>query len=162
MNPKILCNRCPLTFDGAFGLTKAKHSIQFCPTDNSFRRNLVGHFVQKHHIKTVHARRLYQAIKCGQNSKTTKLFRDNEDVIDHNRNIPCPFTSSMINLIGCCPTQSRKIPCPSKSIPHLSLTVHLKQYHHISPATAQKIGKSYKEKLSKMIYSNVNDAPTGL
>ncbi len=117
----------------------------------------MGHFTQKHKLKKEHARRLYLAIKYGENPKTAKLFNENEDIIDHDRNVPCPFSSNMINLIGCCPTQSRKIPCTYKSIPYFHLVLHLKTYHNLSLSMAQKISKNHREKLKKMFSLNVND-----
>ncbi len=119
----------------------------------------MGHFTQKHKIKKPLARRLYQAIKRGENPKTTKLFNENEDVIDpvRNRIIQCPFSNSMINLIGQCPAQSRKIPCSSKRVKYIHLTLHLKQYHNLTSPMAKKISKIYKEKLSKMMPLNGND-----
>jgi hypothetical protein len=125
----------------------------------AFKRNLVSHFVHQHKIKRPLAHRLYQAVKQGQNPKTTKLFNENEDVIDPARNdiIQCPFSNSRIDLIGQCPAQSRRIPCSFESVPYAQLTPHLKRHHKLSIPMARKISKIYKEKLSKIISLNGND-----
>jgi len=150
--------RCPLTFDGAFGLTKEKHFIEFCLKDNGRKQNMWSHFKQKHKLKLIYIQRLLQAIRNGQDPKTTKLFSENEVVIEPDRRYLCPFSSNMIHLIGCCPPQSRNIPCQAGTLLDVSLALHLARYHHVSYGTAKKIRKNYKEKLSKMISSNGNGA----
>jgi hypothetical protein len=115
--------------------------------------------MNKHKFKKIHAYRLHQAVKTGQNPKITKLFHENEDVIDHDRDIPCPFTSNMINLVGCCPTQSRRIPCQSKPLATYRLVAHLRRYHGVTIGVAKSIVENYREKLSKRISSNGNDTP---
>ncbi len=154
---KLTAVHCPLTFDGAFGFTKEKHSIEFCSVKHIFRRNLMGHFTLKHNIKKTYARQLYQAMQYGKDPKTTKLFNEDEDVMDRDRRISCPFTNKMVHLIGCCPTQSKNIPCQMKSVGSFRLMYHLKTTHGLTHDVAKRIVKIYKEKLSKMISSNDND-----
>ncbi|CAF4361067.1 unnamed protein product, partial [Rotaria sordida] len=55
-------NTCPLTFDGAYGLTKANHSIKYL-----------------------------QVIANNQDPHITKLLNENEDVLDHFYKVQCPF-----------------------------------------------------------------------
>jgi len=149
--------RCPLTFDGAFGLTRAKHSIEFCSKDNRRKMNMWSHFRQKHKLKLVHIHRLLQAMRTGQDPKTTKLFSENEVIIEPDRRFVCPFSSEMINLIGCCPTQSQNVPCHAATILDASLSLHLHRHHHIPYGMAKKVRQIYKEKLSKTISSNGNN-----
>jgi hypothetical protein len=148
--------QCPLIYDGAFGLTKAKHSIQLCPLDRAMKRNLLSHFKQAHKLKGIHARRLYQAVRNGLDPKTTKLFSENEIVVDYDRFIPCPFSSSVIHLIGCCPQFSHNIPCQTEFVDDVNLKLHLRQHHRIPSGKAIKIMKSYRMKLSKIRSPNVN------
>jgi hypothetical protein len=154
---KNILRQCPLTFDGAFGLTKEKHSLQLCPVDNTVRRSLVGHFIKKHKIKKSYAHRLYQAVQHNQDPKTKKLFKENEDVIEREHHVSCPFNSNMIHLIGRCPAQSRNVPCQLKSIRSLSLVLHLVKRHNLSTQAAREVAENYREKLSRMISSNDND-----
>lgn len=144
--------QCPLLFDGAFGLTEANHSIKLCPIGSKVRRNLVGHFTIKHNLKKIHARRLYDAIKNNQNPRTEILFSENEDVIDHGRFIPCPFSYSMINGTECHAPPSRKIPCSYDSITIFCLVRHLTKYHDFPLHIAQQIKKKHQEKLLKISF----------
>jgi hypothetical protein len=153
---KTIYPPCPLTFDGAFGLTKEKHSLELCPMDNNIRRNLVGHLTWKHKLKKTYARRLHHAVQYNKDPKT-KLFKEDEDVIDHERHSSCPFSNNMIHLIGCCPTESRKVPCQLKSVRSLYLVHHLIKHHKLPTQMAKEIAQNYKEKLLTMNSSNGND-----
>ncbi|CAF1476591.1 unnamed protein product, partial [Adineta steineri] len=112
---KSFVGQCPLTFDGAFGLTKEKHSLEICSTEKTYGRHLSSHLEQKHKLQKIYADRLCEAAK-NDLDVTTKLFHDNEEIIDHGRFIPCPFTSDMISSIGYCVKQSQKTSCTNQSI----------------------------------------------
>ncbi|CAF4538552.1 unnamed protein product, partial [Rotaria sp. Silwood2] len=77
---------CPLTFDGVFGLTKAKHLTRLCSNQTVRRQVLYTHFVHIHSMDTIYAKRLVKAILQGQDPKTTKLSSDDEDIFNkHNK-----------------------------------------------------------------------------
>ncbi|CAF1348628.1 unnamed protein product [Adineta ricciae] len=140
---------CPLRSHGAFGLTKARHGIKFCTSRIKTRQHLYTHFQTKHCLKSIYADRLCRAVADGLQPKTTNLFADDEEVTDRDRYIPCPFTNGKINLIGCCPPYSRRIPCKNEAVPGADLKHHLVNVHHISAAMAREIDKIYKYKLSQ-------------
>ena len=110
-------------------------------------RHLYTHFQNKHYLKSACADRLCRAITDGHHPRTMNLFADDEEVIDRNRYIPCPFTNEKINLIGCCPPHSRRIPCKNQTVPDTDLKYHLIDIHHISAAMASEIDQVYKHKL---------------
>jgi hypothetical protein len=116
-----------------------------------------SHLRLKHNLKLIYVRRLLQAIRLNQDPKTTILVEDNEVVIDPDRFMLCPFSNKMINLIGCCPPQSRNVPCHIETITTTSLWQHLKQCHYLPTAVAKKVRAIYKEKLSKMASSNCDN-----
>ena len=88
-----------------------------------------------------------------------ELFRGNEIVINGNYRVRCPFDSNMINVIGCFPSNSQKIPCRSKSIRLGTLSAHLHRYHHISLNMAKKIVNNYNDKLQLMRSTSTETAP---
>ncbi|UJR16996.1 hypothetical protein I4U23_003894 [Adineta vaga] len=49
--------RCPLTFDGAFGLNRREHSLDVCPETNMRKIGLYSHFLCIHKLKRDCARR---------------------------------------------------------------------------------------------------------
>jgi hypothetical protein len=154
-DPRTIRALCPLTFDGAFGLTKDKHAIQVCPVRNRGRR-LITHFKECHKLTHVHALRVCQAVVNELDPRTTNLFGINEVVIDHDRFVACPFTNNMIGLIGCCPTKSRFIPCPSPPMLDNRLKNHLRLYHQITARDTESVLQFYKSKLSAMNSSKDN------
>jgi hypothetical protein len=141
---RILLTRT-VTFDGAFGLTKSRHSIRFCSADNSHRIGLHAHFINKHQLKITHARRLVEAISNQQDSKTTNLFDENEDIINHFYRIPCSFKHRTINLPGYNKRNISRVPCRCQSIIFHNLKCHLKHYHHISDDLARTLANHFKE-----------------
>jgi hypothetical protein len=130
---------CPLTFDGAYGLIKAKHSIDLCSNKSVRRMQLYFHFINKHNLKAIYARRLVQAVANDQNPKTTKIFHGNADVIDHFYKTLCPFNNEMLDLFQYTKKKIPRVPCGYKSIPLRKLKCHLKNYHHFSGQAAEKI-----------------------
>ncbi|CAF3902796.1 unnamed protein product [Rotaria sp. Silwood1] len=112
--PRTIYDKCPLEFDGAYGLTQEKHSIKFCKHRNNRQIKLYQHFINKHKFKKVYAQRLVQAIADDKDPKTTKLFDGSEDVIDHFYQIPCPFINGRLDF----PEYTRKfvsnVPCPRR------------------------------------------------
>ncbi|CAF2376383.1 unnamed protein product [Rotaria sp. Silwood2] len=137
--------KCPLVFDGAYGLTNAKHSIDFCLNKRSRRIGLYAHFVGKHTLKAACARRLVQAIVKNKDPMITKLFEDNEDVINHFYRISCPFRDGMINLFGCNKKTVSHVPCGFRSVVFSTLKFHLKHYHNVSGELAQTLVNYLKE-----------------
>ncbi|CAF3390816.1 unnamed protein product [Rotaria sp. Silwood1] len=136
--------QCPLKFDGAYGLTKAKHSIDFCTNRRSRRIGLYCHFMGKHQLKAGCARRLVGAIVKNKDPMITKLFDENEDVINHFYKISCPFHNGMINLFGCNKKTISHVPCRFRSVIFSTLKFHLKQYHHLSGELAQALVNYFK------------------
>jgi len=51
----------------------------------------------KHRIKKVYAQRLVRAIDDNQDPRKTKLFDENENVVNHFYMVPCPFFIGRIN-----------------------------------------------------------------
>ncbi|CAF0894908.1 unnamed protein product [Rotaria sordida] len=76
------CGLCPLTFDGAFGLTKTKLLTRLCSNQIVRQRILYPHFIHVHSMGANYAKRLVKAILQGQDPKTTKLFSDDEDIFN--------------------------------------------------------------------------------
>ncbi|CAF1429520.1 unnamed protein product [Rotaria sp. Silwood1] len=120
--PRTIYDKCPLEFDGAYGLTQEKHSIKF-----------------------FYAQRLVQAIADDKDPKTTKLFDGSEDVIDHFYQIPCPFINGRLDF----PEYTRKfvsnVPCPRRILPIKKLKHHLRRYHQVSEMFAQELVDTFKE-----------------
>ena len=90
-----------------------------------------------HRLKPVYARRLVEAIINEQDLITTKLFNDDEDIIDHFHKIPCPFNDGTMNLLGYNSKKILRVPCPTESIVHYKLKTHLKTYHKLPASIAQ-------------------------
>ncbi|CAF4006055.1 unnamed protein product [Adineta steineri] len=142
--------QCPLTFDGAFGLTKEKHSLEICPSHKSYGRNLLSHLMEKHQMKKVYADVLHKAAANELDPALTNLFTQNEEVIDHGRFIPCPLAGDMNDLFGDYIKPSPKIPCPNKSIHEKNIQRHLREFHGFKNTVALRITESYKNELLKM------------
>ncbi|CAF1478323.1 unnamed protein product, partial [Rotaria sordida] len=140
-----IVGECPLTFNGAYGLTKANHSIEFCDYGKNHRIQLYNHFIKKHKLKEVCAQRLVQAIIDNQGSRMTKLFDENENVIDQSYNVLCPFTNGQINLPGNSQHRGTRIPCRRRVVPLNVLKCHLQYHHNISNLLAQKLVDGFKE-----------------
>jgi hypothetical protein len=130
---------CPLTFNGAYGLSQSKHSIRLCSNKNQRSRNLYHHFKNKHQLTLANARRLVQAMMKKQNPRTTKLFDDNEDIINHSYKIQCPFRKGINHLFDSHKiTSIRRVPCHCHPVPDYALERHLKYYHSLSEDLATK------------------------
>ncbi|CAF1294558.1 unnamed protein product [Rotaria sordida] len=137
--------KCPLTFNGAYGLTQANHSIKFCCYEKNYQTQLYNHFIKKHKLKEVCAQRLIQAIISNQDPMITKLFNENENVIDQFYNVLCPFSNGQINLPENSQHRGTHIPCRRRIIPLNVLECHLQYHHNISNLLAQKLVNSFKE-----------------
>jgi hypothetical protein len=82
-----------------------------------------------------------------QNPRTTKLFDDNADVIDHSYRIECPFRKGINHLFGShTKTSITRVPCHCKPVPGCALKHHLKRYHHLSEDLAKKFTQHYRTK----------------
>ncbi|CAF3883198.1 unnamed protein product [Rotaria sp. Silwood1] len=97
---RYIFNTCPLTFDGAYGLTEANHSIKFCKHETTRRIELYFHFTRKHQLKKIYAQRLVQAIVNNEDPHIIKLFNENEDVLDHFYKVQCPFVYENIHTLN--------------------------------------------------------------
>ena len=137
---------CPLKFNGAYGFSREKHSIDLCPNKKCRPIGLFGHFKHKHKLKLIIVRRLIDAITKNEDPKTTRLFNDDEDIIDHSLIIECPFRGGMIDLFDCRNNKSIKgVPCGFQSVPTNSLRYHLKHHHHLSKDLAAKLFQHCKD-----------------
>jgi len=137
--------QCPLTFDGAYGLTKAKHSVRFCSNEKTRPIGLYAHFLSKHELKPIYARRLVVAIAKERDPKTTKMFDENEnDVINHFYKVTCPFKNGTINLFGY-KKKVLQVPCRHHLVIFTALKSHLKHYHHVPADLAQTLVNHFKE-----------------
>ncbi|CAF1249615.1 unnamed protein product [Adineta steineri] len=136
---------CPLTFDGAYGLTAANHSVRFCSNKKNRPIGLYYHFINKHDLQPIDARRLLEAISNNDDPKTTKIFYENEDVINHLYKIPCPFSKDIIHLFRGSTKNIHKLPCHYLRMPAYALRHHLQYYHHVTPSVARKLIDRSKE-----------------
>ncbi|CAF3661073.1 unnamed protein product [Rotaria sp. Silwood1] len=137
--------KCPLIFDGAYGLTKANHSIEFCEHETNRRIQLYFHFIYKHQLKKVYAQRLVRAVADHKESRITKLFDENEDVIDHFYKVPCPFFHGRVNSLKYNGQNITISPCQRRFVTFHKLTYHLRLTHKISKPLAQKLVEDFKK-----------------
>ncbi|CAF1429737.1 unnamed protein product [Rotaria sordida] len=137
--------KCPLTFDGAYGLTKANHSIEFCEHGTTRRIELYYHFIYTHQLKKVYAQRLIQAIADHKDSRMTKLFDENEDVINHFYKVSCPFSHGQVNSLKHNGQNVIISPCQYRSITFHKLAYHLRLSHKISKSLAEKLVDDFKK-----------------
>ncbi|CAF1048799.1 unnamed protein product [Rotaria sp. Silwood1] len=143
---------CPLTFDGAFGLTKAKHLIRLCNSQTISQRILYSHFVHIHSIEANYAKRLIKAIQQGQDPKITKLFSDDEDIFNKNDKLVCPFYDSTTNPFRCHPKQIPNIPCYFRWTNFQYFISHLITAHHLTKTAIKKIVDGYKSDPTTIIF----------
>ncbi|CAF1064999.1 unnamed protein product [Adineta steineri] len=136
---------CPLTFDGAFGLTVANHSMRFCTNKTNRPIGLYGHFIGRHELKPIYARYLLKAISNNEDPKTTKLFSENEHVINHLCKIPCPFNKNMVHLFQYATTNIKGAPCQRSEMTPYVLNSHLQYYHHVTDSVARTLVDQSKE-----------------
>jgi hypothetical protein len=102
--------------------------------------------LNKHKLGSIHARRLIEAIAKNQDPMTTKLFDDNDDIINHSYRIECPFRKGIIHLFDCDKKKNIiQVPCKRQSIIAGSLRSHLKYSHHLSKTLATKLAQHYKD-----------------
>ncbi|CAF0843328.1 unnamed protein product [Adineta steineri] len=117
--------QCPITFDGAFGLTTATHGIEICPSHKSYERKLLSHLMEKHKLQKVYADRLCKAATNGLDSLTTILFAANEDIINHDHFIVCPLATDITDSIEGFPNKVKNMPCQNPSMNPKSIKLHL-------------------------------------
>ncbi|CAF3996139.1 unnamed protein product [Rotaria sordida] len=142
-------DKCPLTFDGAYGLTNANHSIEFCKHGKTRRMQLYFHLLHKHQLKKVYIQRLIQAIAENKDPRITKLFDKNEDVIDHSYKISCPFFHGRVNSLKYNGQNVTIPPCQRRFIVFHKLAYHLRHGHKISNELAQKLVEDLKKNRTK-------------
>ncbi|CAF3996586.1 unnamed protein product [Rotaria magnacalcarata] len=138
------CGLCPLTFDGAFGLTKAKHLIRLCNSQAARRQVLYSHFIHIHSMGAIYAKRLVKAILHGQDPNTTKLFRDDEDIVNKTSKFVCPFYGRTTNPFPCHPKKIPNTPCYFHPTSSECFTSHLIISHHLTNSAIKTIIKGYK------------------
>ena len=90
-----------LTFDDAFDLIKAKYLLRLCDSQTIHSCCLLAHFVEEHNFGIPCAKRLIKAFVKSQDSKTTNVFNDEEDIFNHGRRIICPFHGRRSNPLEC-------------------------------------------------------------
>ncbi|CAF3270524.1 unnamed protein product [Rotaria sp. Silwood2] len=79
--------------------------------------------MKKHRLKRCYARCLTQAVINNQDPRITKLFNENDDVIDH----------------------LYRVPCQHHKIAFSALKSHFRHYHHVSDAFAQDLFDCFEE-----------------
>ncbi|CAF4475120.1 unnamed protein product, partial [Rotaria sp. Silwood2] len=146
---RAIVDECPLTFDGTYGLTKSNHSIEFCENEKDCRVLLYNHFIRKHKLKEVCAQRLTEAVADNLDPRITKLFNENESIIDYLWEVPCPFINGPLDLPEYRQKYTKNIPCSHKSVRLDHLKNHLRCHHHIENRFAQKLVDVFKELRSK-------------
>ncbi|CAF3843669.1 unnamed protein product [Rotaria sp. Silwood1] len=138
--------KCPLTFDGAYGLTKTNHSIEFCEHKTTRRIELYFHFLYTHQLKKVCAERLIRAVADHKDSRITKLFDENEDVINHSYKVSCPFFHGQVNSLKYNGENVIIPPCQRRFVTFHKLAYHLRLSHKISESLARQIVDDLKKK----------------
>ncbi|CAF3696042.1 unnamed protein product [Rotaria sp. Silwood1] len=141
--------KCPLTFNGAYGLTEANHSIEFCEHGKTRRIELYSHFIHKHQLKKIYVRRLVRAVVDDQDPRITKLFDGSENVINHFYKIPCPICCGQINSSEYTRQNIVTVPCQPRLVPLHNFKQHLQHSHKISNSLAQKLVDSFKQNSTK-------------
>ncbi|CAF1106897.1 unnamed protein product [Rotaria sp. Silwood1] len=134
-----ILRKCPLTFDGAYGLTEANHSIKFCEHGKTRLSELYSHFTHKHQLKKVYAQRLVRAVVGDQDPSTTKLFDGNENVINHFYKVPCPICCGQINSSEYTRKNIVTVPRQPRFIVLHQLKKHLRRNHKVSNLLANKL-----------------------
>lgn len=86
-----------------------------------------------------------------QGPKLAKMTDENALTLTPRRRVPCPLSERMINLFGCPPKSSKRIPCQSKLSFGPVLVAHLSRIHNIRPRIAKPMIKTYEVNLNKMI-----------
>ncbi|CAM4856787.1 unnamed protein product [Rotaria socialis] len=135
---------CPLTQDGAFGISCQLHGIRLCPKINGNLRTfrLHEHFRRVHHLTPLASLTLARAIRSGLNPMTTQLFDDNHIIlnIDELRTVACPINKGFINY----PTL-HILNSPCDTIKQVrQLRDHLKRVHKFTSKATNIIIKAVK------------------
>ncbi|UJR10590.1 hypothetical protein I4U23_014787 [Adineta vaga] len=146
---KTIAGQCPLTFDGAYGVTGLEHMIRFCQDDKKRQIGLYTHFVQKHKFRPPYALRLVKAVVDGQDPHTRKLFDGNDNLIKNSYRISCPLKHGLFDLAGYKNEEISRVPCRRLSVLADDLENHLKTYHRVPDDLAQILIQDYKEKQMK-------------
>ncbi|CAF2725304.1 unnamed protein product [Rotaria sp. Silwood2] len=141
--------KCPLTFNGAYGLTEANHSIEFCKQGKTRQFELYIHFINKHRLKNVYAQRLVRAVVERQDPRITKLFNKNENVINHFYKVPCPICCGQINSSEYNERNGVTVTCKPRFIILHQLKQHLQRDHKVSSLLANKLVDDIKENQTK-------------
>ncbi|CAF3635201.1 unnamed protein product [Rotaria sp. Silwood1] len=137
--------KCPLTFDGAYGLTKVNHSIEFCQHKTTRRIELYFHFIYTHQLKKNYAERLIRAVADHKDSRITKLFDENEDVINHSYKVSCPFFHGQVNSIKYNGENITIPSCQRRFVTFHRLAYHLRFNHKISEPLVRKLVDDFKK-----------------
>ncbi|CAM2724328.1 unnamed protein product [Rotaria socialis] len=137
--------KCPLTFDGAFGLTQTNHSITLCKHEKNHETVLYGHFINKHRLKAACAVSLVKAIADKQDPRITKLFDGNETVVNLKYSVLCPCRNGRIDVPGYSRQKGKNVRCQRRLVPFNALKYHLRNHHYISKQLAQKLVDDLKE-----------------
>ncbi|CAF0930010.1 unnamed protein product [Adineta steineri] len=150
---------CPLTRPNVFGI-KSEHNIRLdCDGSTYMKYYLTKHFEYYHRMLPTCAIRLRDAIINDQLSEETKLFSDNEIIINQEYHFDCPLTDSK-NIFGARSTISTlmHIPCTKKQLTFPSMINHLRLYHKMKSDVARKIVEALKNKSlhSDLILFNKN------
>ncbi|CAF3923912.1 unnamed protein product [Rotaria sp. Silwood2] len=146
---KKTIGKCPLTFDGAYGLTKANHSVEFCKHNTTRLLTLHLHFMNKHKLKSAHSQRLIRAVVANQDPRKTKLFHRNENVINCFDNVPCPFFSGQMNSSNYTRQNETTMLCQLRLVSLNVFKRHLQRRHDISDSLAQKLFDDFKKSRTK-------------
>jgi len=123
---------CPLIQPNVFGI-KLEHNIRFdCDGLTLNKYNLSKHFENYHRMLPECALRLRDAIINGQRSDQTKLFSENEIILNQEFFVDCPLTDPT-NIFG-----ARSyihtlihIPCTRKQLTIPSMMNHFRIYHRM-------------------------------
>ncbi|CAF2986365.1 unnamed protein product, partial [Rotaria sp. Silwood2] len=142
---KKFVGKCPFTFDGAYGLTEANHSITLCQHRRHHQIHLYKHLIRAHRLKEVYVLRLIQAVANNQDPRITKLFDEKENVISHNYKVPCPFSYEQINSSKYTEDNLVIPSCGCRFVPFYTLRGHLRQHHKISNKLIRQIFDDLKE-----------------
>ncbi|CAF3907819.1 unnamed protein product, partial [Rotaria sp. Silwood1] len=78
---------------------QADHSIEFCEYEKDCRFLLYDYFIKNRKLKEVYAQRLIQAVADNHDPRTTKLFDENENIINYLWKVPCRFIYGQLDLI---------------------------------------------------------------
>jgi len=108
--------------------------------------HLYAHFVTKHRLKSIYAKRLIEAIVNKQDSMTTILFNENEDIINPFYKIECPLQKRIRHLFGYNQKNLIRVPCQTKYVTFHNLKSHLKNYHNVPDDLAQRFVQHFKHK----------------